>query len=167
MGFFDINFDALRVQLLPVRLRKPNTKAWLQCLIAPVRWLYDQFRSARSANLYHLAHNSQVAFLESALNDTFDPVGRGIFIEDGPYEDPLYVYLTPELGPVWLGLESETGTTPYTSPVPLYTADETIAMGFAFVVWVPSAISFDNDRMRALIDKYRIAGRNVYGINIY
>lgn len=167
MGFFDVNYDTLRTQLLPVRLRKQNLKAWLNCLIAPVRWLYDRFRRNRVANLYDLAHNSQVVYMEAALNDTFDPVGRGIRIEDGPYEDPLFVYLPPELEPLWLGLDSEAGAMPFATPVPLFTSAETSSMGYAFIVKVPAAVLFDAGRMKALIDKYRIAGRNIYQVTTY
>ena len=167
MGFFDINFDSLRTQLLPVRLRKTNTKAWLSSLLAPVRWLHNKFINDRNATLYSLAHNSQVVYLQAALNDTFDPVGRGIIIEDGPYEDPLFVYLAPELVPQWLGLDSEAGTMPFATPAALFTEGETLLMGYAFIVKVPVGVSFDTDRMKALIDKYRIAGRNIYQITTY
>ena len=167
MGFFDINYDSLSKQLIPVRLRKPNTRAWLRALLAPVRWLHARFKANRDATLYSMAHNSQVVYLQAALNDTFDPVGRGIIIEDGPYEDPLFVYLTPELVPLWLGLDSETGTMPFATPATLFTEGETLLMGYAFIVKVPVSVSFDTDRMKALIDKYRIAGRNIYQVTTY
>lgn len=167
MGFFDINYDALRTQLLPVRLRKPNTKAWLGSLLAPVKWLHNKFRAHRANNLYDLAHNSQVVYLQAALNDTFDPAGRGIIIADGPYEDPLFVYLPTELSPLWLGLESEAGTMPFTTPTASFTEAETSLMGNAFIVKVPASISFDAGRMKALIDKYRVAGRSIYQIITY
>jgi hypothetical protein len=167
MGFFDINFDSLRTQLLPVRLRKPRMKAWMRALLSPITFLHYRFRSNRDANLYIVAHNSQVVYLQAALNDTFDPVGRGILIEDGPYEDPLFVYLPPELSPLWLGLESEAGSMPFATPATLFTVGETSLMGYAFIVKVPASISFDIGRMKALIDKYRVAGRNIYQVTTY
>lgn len=167
MGFFDINYDSLRTQLLPVRLRKTNTKAWLGSLLSPVKWLHNKFREYRTANLYNVAHNSQVVYLQAALNDTFDPVGRGIIIVDGPYEDPLFVYLAPELSPLWLGLDSEAGAMPFATPATLFTEAETTLLGYAFIVKVPSSVVFDIGRMKALIDKYRVAGRNIYQIITY
>lgn len=164
MPIFDIDYDVLVWQLLPVRLRKPIAYAWLKCLVQPVKWLYGLFTGFRGANLYLLAHNSQVAYLEAALNDTFDTILRRIYIIDGAYEDPEFVYLIPENKPVWLGLVSEVGSTSYVNPRVLYTNAETSLLGTAFIVVVPVGLSFDAQRMRALIDFYRLAGRNQYEI---
>jgi hypothetical protein len=167
MAFFDINYDLLRTQLLPVRLRTSKTKAWIRCLITPVKWLNNLFQAARQTNLYNLAHNSQVAYMEAVLNDIFDPSARGIFITDGPYEDPLFAYLPTEDRILWLGRISETGSTPYPDPQVLYTNSETSLLGISFIVNVPIAVSFDTGRMRAIIDQYRLSGRNLYTIVTY
>ncbi len=167
MGLFDVNYDSLSYQLLPVRLRKLKNVAWIRCIIAPIKWLYNLFGTSREDHLYFLAHNSQVVYLTAALNDLFDPVGRGIYIEDGQYEDPLFVYLTPEIRPLWLGLSSEVGSAIYPVPQVLYTDSETSLLGNAFVVKVPVTLVFDMQRMMALINKYRLAGKNVYQIVTY
>lgn len=167
MSLFDVNYDILSYQLLPVRLRKVKTVAWIRCIIAPIKWLYNLFGVSRANNLYHLTHNSQVVFLSAALNDIFDPLGRGIYIEDGQYEDPLFVYITPETRPLWLGLSSEIGSSFYPVPQVLYTDSETSLLGNAFVVKVPVTLAFDMQRMIALINKYRLASKNVYQIVTY
>jgi hypothetical protein len=167
MGFFNINYDNLRLQLLPVRWRNDNMKAWTSSLISPVKWLFNFFTANRSNNLYTLAHNSQVVYLQAALNDVFDPDSRGIFIDDGPYEDPLFTYLIPETRPLWLGLVSEAGSTSYPDPQPLYTSTETSLLGVGFIVRVPVSVPFDTDRMKALVNSYRLAGRNLYEIVTY
>ena len=167
MSFFDIDYDTLTTQLLPVRLRNNKMIAWMKCLVAPVRWLYGVFRSNRAGNLYILKHNSQVVYLQAALNDVFDPLSRLIYIDDGPYRDPLFTYLTTEEHPLWLGLSSEAGTTSYPDPQVLYTSGETSLLGMGFIVKVPLAVSFDMHRMRALINKYRLPGSNNYTIETY
>lgn len=167
MGFFDINYDSLRTQLLPVRLRNNKMKAWLRCLIAPIKWLHVKFLGLRTEDVYTLAHTGQVVYLEAVLNDTFDPVVRGIMIVDGSYEDPIFTYTIPETSPQWLGLVGETGMPGFVTPVSLYTTGETALLGDAFVVRVPSAIVFDESRMRALVNRYRIAGKGVYSIVVY
>src|ERR1039458_5928951 len=96
MDFFDIDYNGLVVQLLPVKLRNNKVIAWLKSLASQVIWLYNLFMANRTDNLYILAHDSQVCFLQAALNDVFDPVSRGILVVDGPFEDPLYTYLIPE-----------------------------------------------------------------------
>jgi hypothetical protein len=167
MSVFDINYTVLSAQLLPVRLRNIITKTWIKCLVTPVKRLYDVFRSNRDINLYTLAHNSQVVYLKATLNDAFDPEDRGILIEDGFFADPLFTYLILEDEPVFLGLVSEAGSTAYASPAVLYAGSETSLFGVGFVVKVPLAVAFDIARMQALVNKYRLPGRNIYTIVTY
>ncbi len=149
---FDVDFNILIWQLLPVRLRQPLQYAWMRCLVTPVNWLYGQFKSFRSTNLYNLAHNGQVCYLEAALNDVFDPVSRGIYISDGPYVDPVYLYRRSEGKPVYLSRRSEVGSTPYDAPTYLYRRSETFTGGSAsFIVNVPSALTFDSSRMKGVL----------------
>ncbi len=167
MGLFDVNYDNVAWYALPVRLRKAVHYAWLRCLITPVKWLAIMFRTNRTGNLYRLAHNSQVVYLEAALNDTFDSISRRIYIADGPFRDPLYTYLRPEEKPVWLGLISEMGATTYPDPEVLYTDGETAIMGIGFIVRIPTAITFNMARLKAMIDQYRLAGRANYSIETF
>lgn len=171
MAFFDIDYDGLVVQLLPVRQRQSTTTGWLKCLISPVKTLFRTFRANRSANLYKLAHNGQVCFLEAALNDLFDPVVRGIYIVDGPFKDPDFLYLIPENKPLWLGLSSEAGSTTYPDPQILYRVDETSILGIGFIVKVPLGVAtgpgYDVLRLRALVDTYRLPGRTNYTVETY
>ena len=168
MGIFDINYDGLVVQLLPGRLRNSIMTAWINCLVSPVGWLFNLFTANRTNNLYMLAHDSQVCYLQAALNDVFDPVSRGIFIADGPFEDPLYLYLNPENKPLWLGLVSEEGATTYPDPEVLYTDSETFSLGICFIVKVPVAVAagagYNVLRLKALVDFYRLPGRTNYSV---
>ena len=58
-----LNIDKLVVLLLPTFLRKPKLIAWLRMLAAPLHKLLYTFQQARTADLYNLAHNSQVSYL--------------------------------------------------------------------------------------------------------
>ena len=171
MGFFDIDYDSLVQQLLPVRLRQSVMIAWLKALVSPVKWLYNLFKAKRKSNLYLLAHDGQVCYLEAALNDAFDPITRGIYITDGPFKDPLYLYLDTEVKPVWLGLISEEGTTTYPDPEILFTDTETYALGICFIVHVPMLVAigagYDVIRLKALVDLYRLPGRYSYSVVTY
>lgn len=171
MGFFNIDYDSLVYQLLPVRLRRSVILAWLKCLVSQVKWLYRLFAAYRKNNLYLLAHNGQVCFMEATLNDTFDPVLRGIYITDGSFKDPLFLYLDTEVKPLWLGLASEAGTTSYPDPQVLFTSSETYMLGVCFVVNIPLLVSlstgYDEVRLRALSDLYRLTSRSNYSIEIY
>jgi len=163
MDFFNIDFDNLVWTNLPIRLRQPIQFAWLKALAAPVKYVYNLFMTNRANSLYLLGHNSQVCYIEATLNDTFDTSLRRIYITDGSAMAPVNLYLVTEADPVWLGKVSEEGTTSYLDPVPLYTESETIVR-IGFIVNVPASITFDMARMKALVDLYRLPGRNVYSI---
>ncbi len=171
MGFFDVDYDNLVPQLLPVKLRQPVMTAWLRVLVSPVKWVFNLFKSNRKDNLYVLAHDGQVCYLEAALNDAFDSIARGIYITDGPFEDPLFLYLDSETRPLWLGLVSEVGSTSYPDPEVLYTDGETYGLGICFIVHVPLLVSlgpgYDVTRLKAIVDKYRLPGRSYYSVLTY
>lgn len=167
MGYYDIEYDTLTVQLIPTRLRKLVMKAWLQCLVAPVKWLYNKFMLNRTANLYDVAHNGQVCKLEAVLNDAFDNTLRRIYIGDGPYIDPVFIYLIPELKEVPIAKISELPVVDYEAPLPLYMISETSVEGVQFVVYYPTGLIFDLPRMQALINKYRLVGKKYYTIVSY
>jgi len=152
---------------MPVGLRNAKIKAWLRCLIAPIKWLHVQFLRQRKSDVYILAHTGQVVFLEAVLNDTFDAETRGITIVDGSYEDPAFIYTEPESNPCWLGLSAESGVAAFDTPVTIYTTTETMLLGNSFIVRVPASVVFDEAHMRALVNKYRIAGKGVYGIEVF
>jgi len=170
MSVYDVDIDVVSDLNVPVRLRQQVMTAWLRVLVSPVVYLQGQFNAFKASTLYYLGHNSQVCYMQAALNDTFDPVDRGIFISDGPYEDPIYSYLDDEDKPVFIDLDSEVGDSviPDPDPVPLYTDIETYSLGVQFVVNVPSAVAgmpgYDVNYLRGLVNKYRLPGKNNYTV---
>jgi len=158
MGFFDVDFDFNTRVYLAVRRSKTIMLAWLKALISPIKYVYNGFKANRANNLYFLSHDGQVCYMEAALNDTFDTLRR-IYITDGPYFDPEYIYTVPEEKPLALSRRSEIGTTTYPSPRWLYTRAETYDDGVSFIVHVPSSLVFDVNRMKALINEYRLPGK--------
>ncbi len=166
MGIFDINFQRKIKHSLPVRLRKKRHLAWLLTTAAPVIYLYGLFIANREKNNYKLTHNGQVCKLEAVLNDAFDPIDRGIYISDPDYIDPVYTFLDSEESPVYIDLDAEIGTAVIDDPdpAPLYTEAEILVLATCFIVNVPVAVVYDEDRMRALIDDYRLVGRRNYTI---
>ena len=164
MGYFDIDYNASAWQNLPVRLRQAVMYAWCKVVVSPVIYLAGLFAVNRNANLYNLAHNGQVCYLTAVLNDTFDSTLRRIYISDPAYIDPLFIYLEDELKPVWVGLESEVGSTPYPDPQWVYLESEVYTGGgVQFVVNVPAAI-LNVPYMKAVINKYRLASKSNYSI---
>lgn len=161
---FSVNFKNIIDQNLPPKTGTdtPITKAWLYSLIQPIIELYAIFSSYRIQALYTLSFTGQVIYLEKLLNDTFNNGGTEIFIEDGilkiaPFlfntaedADPFYVFNTAETSEANLYLYN---TAEYTG-------------NLDFIVKVPTALVFDDNHMKSLINKYKLAGKN-YTIQTY
>ncbi len=169
MGVYDINYDIVTRQATPVRLRKPRRLAWLRVLASGVKYVYVLFMAYRTDTLYKLRHNSQVCYMEAVLNDAFDSVERRIYIDEGPEEDPIWLYLEEEEKDVWLALVSELPVDPddYAAPTWLYTDMEMITTGAQFIVYYPEGLAFDLARMRALINYYRLPSKYNYLIQAF
>lgn len=162
MGVYDIDFDKVVRLETPTRLRKSVRLAWLRVMVWCVKFLYGLFVVFRNDRVYRMAHNSQVCYMEAVLNDAFDPDLRRIYIDDPEYVDPVYVYLPPEELPVWLATDIELPVMDYEAPVPLYVDSEISVSGPQFIVYYPVDLTIDEDRMRALINKYRLASKANY-----
>lgn len=170
MDFFSLNFPILRKQLLPVRMRTDKFQAWLRVLTHPVQTLYERFVGNRNANNYYLAHNGQICHMEAVLNERFDTSLRRIAIRNGPFFDPIYVFLEYEDWPVFLATEEELtiGTPGYEAPRFLFTHSEIYDTGVLFVVYCPASVgdyTLDEQKeMRGLIEKYRLPSKRNYSI---
>lgn len=158
MPLFDIDYHALLEQKLPVRWRNPVMIAWCRVLISRVVYLKAEFDTNRAANLYRLAHNGQICKLCAALNNKFDPALRGIFIGNGAFVEPVYIYLISELKPVYMYQISENKPVYMRQISEVYTGE-----GVSFVVHVPAGLGYDVNQMEALIDDNKLAGK-VYSI---
>ena len=157
-----MNFKTLINTYLKVRWRNSVMLAWLNVLVSPVVYIYGLFTTYMAGVIYGLNITSQVCFMEKALNDTFDTVARRIYISDPVYDDPVYLYLDDEEKPVWLYLDSEA------RPLWLYLDSEVYADGgVQFVVYVPAGLVYDTNRMKALINKYRLVSKNNYVISTF
>lgn len=60
--------------------------------------MYAEFVAKRAEYTYKCRFNGEVIYLETALNDRFDPVNRAIYITDAVY-DKVYIYKKSELKP--------------------------------------------------------------------
>jgi len=111
---FNIDLSRLAIILIPGRLRQPMFLALLLAITSPIRSMLGTFLARRLDNLYRLDHNGQVCYLEAALNDSFDPDQRRIYIADGDAFSQKYIYTEAEdkdkyLGTIYLRGDNETG----------------------------------------------------------
>lgn len=170
---WSIDFDFHLFNLVPTFLRKPVRMAWLKVFLSQLKWLHQQFLSFRIVANREATYNGQVMVLERMLNLNYydediwasppDPTAAGhIYIDhtldnlpsnyiffNSESQEPLYIYNDSEAEP----------------PVFVYSQQEYYSQ-VAFNVMVPVALTFNQDEMRARIDKYVIAGFN-YQIQTY
>ena len=144
---YNLNIDKLLVLLTPTFLRKPKLVAWLRTLATPLHKLLYEFHRARQADLYNLAHNSQVCYLRKTLNDEFDDEQRRIRIEDGKQKQRLYIYPRSANRPLYLGR------------VFLYQRGDYIDGGVDFIVVLPKDLTYDKYKLEALVNFYKLAGK--------
>ena len=144
---YNLKIDKLLVLLTPTFLRKPKLIAWLRMLATPLHNVRYDFQRARQADLYTLAHNSQVCYLRKALNDEFDDEQRRIRIEDGRQKQRLYIYPRSANKPLYLG------------KVFLYQRGSYIDGGVDFIVVLPKDLTYDKYKLEALVNFYKLAGK--------
>jgi hypothetical protein len=149
---YQIDYDKLRVWLVPGRLRRERIIAYLHVVTSGVVSLYLDFLRYRKAKLYQLMITPQVCYLQRMLNDRFDFTQRRILIVDGIDKPPFYIYQHAELKPKYLRRTSEA------KPQWIYTAGESGILTDDFVVKVPAGIIFQMAEMRSLVKAYKLAG---------
>lgn len=148
---FDVKQFA--AQLLPVKLRGPKLQALVRSLVSPVEYVNAAFVNFKKEQEYELTITGQVCYLQKMLNDFFDYSDRRILVEDVPVSDQYALYLKSE-GP-------EKGLVTYLNGEadPEYTfilSDELGGEGGYFLVKVPAGLVYDVERMKALLNKYKL-----------
>ncbi|MFK5855368.1 MAG: hypothetical protein QM503_04490 [Bacteroidota bacterium] len=161
---FNSNFYSIFLKLLPLNLRKENVIAWMKVFISLIKHMKDSFVSYRTEKLFFIAHNSQVIYLEHILNHRFNPdknlndanyEGNGIYISDGDDPPRVYLYNKAELKPkkYWYN-KAESKPKQY-----LYNKSE-YSVWAGFVVHVPATFNADENEIKALVIRLKLAGKN-------
>jgi hypothetical protein len=156
---YNLDFTRLVTWLTPKAFRKPKLAILLQAIVFPFVWLHANFLKYREAKIYQITITPQVCYLERMLNDRFDSSLRRISIGDAVWHLPLFIYQEAELKPQALFLESEN------HPRYVFTEGEAGSALNDFIVLVPSAVSFSDAEMRAMLDSYKLFGTS-YTIQI-
>lgn len=145
-------------RLMPPRWRNPINLNWFEALLCGINYSQDRFNVFRNQALVELSYNGQTIYLEKMLNDRFDAVQRRIVIKHEE-SNSVYWYREDEgQAPVYLYTEAETGSTINY----LYNEGENASAlpdGIDFMVLAPASLSPLELRMKAEIDKYRLAGK--------
>lgn len=153
-----LNFKEAFSYLIPGRIRSTKFKDWIGALLAPLQSLNLDFSQYVSTTRYDLSFNGQVVYLEHVLNDQFDAIDRRVYIDDPAGQQVFTPYVfnrVEQQPPLVIRNKSEALATPF-----LYNSPELIVTN-DFVVHVPVSVfnSTVEMQMKALINKYRIAGK--------
>lgn len=189
---FNIDFNDIAKKLIPESERGPRFIAWFKSAIRPLVQLHSQFTSFRDDINYKLLFNAQVIYLEHFLNDQYDNVNRQIYIEDTANITYNYLYNENEnRPPVYLHNYSSVDYMRnenefYETDIKLYNIPENqpyylnsisnnqyyfynqyeFQTQVDYIVMVPFAVNYDEQKMRRQILEYNVAGKR-FNINTY
>jgi hypothetical protein len=151
---FKFNYIQTLTSLVPFRHRKPKFLSWLFVFIKPIDKLKSEFLQYREDKLFLLSHNSQVRSLEHLLNTTFNNGELGIFITPSSFLQEQYAYNRSEnRDPRYLYNKAEAGSATYLRNAREYRPEVT------FLIWIPEALELDEARLIALVNRFRLAGK--------
>lgn len=155
MRRYRIDINGLIKLLVKFSLRKPKRLAGLNALTYPIVILWNGFLKFLQDKVYELNKTSQVVHIEAVLNDRWDAGLRRIYLTDGDSVEPLYIYRVAESKPAPIIYQDAEG-----EPAPyIYTDNELNAVTIDFIIHVPVFITFDEEEMKALVNKYRLPGK--------
>ncbi len=156
---FDINHINLTYQLLPTIWRQLILPRYIYAAFKGARDVWDRFVVLRNQTLYDLNFNGQVHNLTHVLNETFDAQNWQITITDAADVDFVYIGTRQEpFNDLYVGTRSEPFNGVYVGTRQEYTSAN------SFIINIPNT-GIDQDALRALVDKYRVAGKT-YSINV-
>lgn len=156
-GVTDINYTRLLRWLLPVRLRKEKLMAWIRVITYPV-WavLYPKFKGWELKCWYDLKYQTgTVAHLERVMNDRFDVSLKRIYIDEGIYTEPLYIYTEAETQPVFIYTAAEA------SPEYIHTVVENLYGEADFTVHIPYLLLAEHEEIafKAVLNRFKRDGK--------
>jgi hypothetical protein len=158
-----INVLKIIIENLPMRreegvyrLNTQDRLDWLWSLFVPFQNIRLDFLDFVSAKRYDLTRTAQVIMLEDLLNNEFDNVNRQIYIGDANLLAYTFLYMYQENQPATaFFMDTEI---PPNVPPSLYLNEE-YDQGYDFIVFVPTGLLYDEEKLRALVNKYKLAGK--------
>lgn len=150
-----LDFYIMGIELSYLFWRKPLYLAFIAVIALPFQNLNTQLSSYYNAKKYEMTfYTGQVAHLEYVLNQEFDPIDRLIYYRDVIGPDDLYLYNASEMN------EKTFVYNKAEAAAPLYLFNSVEADLYpSFEIVVPIGLSYSLVAMKALIDKYKVAGK--------
>lgn len=95
---FGINWEKVIRENLHRTLHTPIRLNRIRAMVKPFKVIYADFLAVKNELFYTISYDGGTASLETALNDRFDKVARGITISTAFY-NKVYIYAKSELKP--------------------------------------------------------------------
>ncbi|KGO89731.1 hypothetical protein Q764_05920 [Flavobacterium suncheonense GH29-5 = DSM 17707] len=148
---------------MPTFLRKVKHLALLRSFVTPLVKLHDD-------TLYKIQHDGRTIYLEKLLNEYYQVTGydtqnheatKLIYIDDLPDVEKLYIYQNEETEVSFLEDDGDDNEDDV-----FLDADNESYVSYSWIIFMPDTISFEEIKLRALVDSYRYAGKK-YTIQTY
>lgn len=170
-NIYDINWKNVGRNLLFWRWRRTNNGseskllAYINSIMYSIQVLSNKLLNLQQETVDFLQYTGQHKILEEYLNDKYDVTLRRIYIVENDIEqfDPVIMGLAGEIvpSPVVIGITSDT----VTIPIVMALAGE-VLVDNNFTVYIPIAIVYDENTLRAQLNNYVLAGKT-YNILTY
>ena len=160
MKIYEVDFGRLVALLLPTFLRRPRTRTFLRSAAMQTSRLHGLFRIGRADDLFRESIDSTIPRLEFLLNTMFYPDGLNV-----AYNRRITLGRTKKTAAtnIFLGgvtQAEDEGRPKHLNPLLyVFTGSEAGEINADFAVRVPSEVRFDEARMRAVLKRYALPGK--------
>ena len=151
-----IDIDVRNEANLPISKRKFVNIAWIKFLAKPIRRILAEYYTYLLSNELLIHMNGQVIYIEHILNHYFDQVNEGIYITDSlAAEEGVILYNDGEDNEeTYLYNDAEDDDETY------FFNREEIENFPDFIINIPSTVTYNEQQLRALVNRFKIAGKN-------
>lgn len=147
---FELDFDKVIIWLLPRRVRTVFNVAYLKAVLTPLFDLYNEFQEYRADINYKLEHNSQVCYMEAALNDAFDFAERRIFLTESGGEQVTLINRDTDGEALIINDDANGG-------IIIHNDSAYFGGSYDFIVNIPYQFTeAEIYRLRAIVDYYKL-----------
>lgn len=161
-----INWIKWAFDLLPALLRQTVMLAYVRVLLFPLRYVNDNFTAFAAEATRQTHYNSQTIVLEYILNRRYGLLlaGRKIYIDNTGNHLPRLFSFYKNTG------QPALGTSYYKAAGhgPMFTSyyRSAYALEYDFTVMIPVEVSYDADEVKAIVSRYKEAGKR-FNIQTY
>lgn len=89
-NYYNVNYAQYAVQMLPANLRVELMMSYIKAIVVPLEELHAKFSKLKDSIDYN--HYSQICYMQSLVNDHFDPLERRINIKNSILDQGYYLF---------------------------------------------------------------------------